>query len=73
MLYKHFRSYNGVPFRSYLGIPYAQAPVGPLLLKKPVAALPWNGTFQADQSISCLQVRIKKKHFNLLYPCHNQK
>jgi len=49
---------NGLPYTSYFGIRYAQSPVGPLFLQKPVPSLPWNDTFIADEEITCLQVIV---------------
>ena len=33
----------------YLGIPYAEAPVGPLRLKRAVPKTPWEGIFDAKE------------------------
>jgi carboxylesterase type B len=66
-----FRTLNGVPFTSFFGIKYAQAPRGDLFLQRPVAALPWNGTFVADEEVTCLQVmRLKNKPRCLIHKAH---
>ncbi len=52
-----FSTVNGLKYNSFFGIRYGQEPVGPLFLQKPIPALPWNGTFVADQQVKCLQVR----------------
>jgi para-nitrobenzyl esterase len=46
---------DGAPIHEFIGIRYAQAPVGPLRLRPPVAAPPWSGVLEAvtqpDRSI----------------------
>ena len=56
LIFCFFRTLNGLPFTSFFGIRYAQEPSGDLFLQKPVPALPWNGTFVADDEVTCLQV-----------------
>lgn len=53
---RHLRSHDGHGIRSFLSVPYAEAPVGKLRFKPPVAAAPWKEERQAikDSNI-CIQ------------------
>ena len=54
-IWNFFRSFQNHLFYSFLGIPYAKPPVGPARFNHSEPIEPWNGVFDADRHMPCLQ------------------
>ena len=54
-MWNFFRSFQNHLFYSFLGIPYAKPPVGPARFNYSEPIEPWNGVFDADRHMPCLQ------------------
>ena len=52
----NFRSFGNKLFYSFLGIPYAKPPLGVNRFSYSEPIEPWNGVFEADKHLPCLQV-----------------
>ena len=53
-----FRSFGNKLFYSFLGIPYAKPPIGIHRFNYTEPIEPWNGVFEADKHVACLQVSL---------------
>ena len=64
-----FRSFQSHLFYSFLGIPYAKPPVGPGRFNYSEPIEPWNGVFDADRHMPCLQFEQSTSYIRGVEDC----